>query len=82
VALRGYGQSRRAAERRVDEAETRTERRDAETMRSSSTSAAALDWYINSQVHFIVNYVYTHLVYVDNTSGNINGLGCRMHVDF
>lgn len=43
---------------------------------------AGLDWYINSQVHFVVNYVYTHLDYVDNTSGNINALGCRVHVDF
>ena len=43
---------------------------------------AGLDWYINPQVHFIVNYVYTHLDYVNNTSGNINGLGCRVHVDF
>ena len=40
------------------------------------------DWYINSQVHFIVNYVYTHLDYVNGTSGNINGLGCRLHLDF
>ncbi len=40
------------------------------------------DCYINSQVHFIVNYVYTHLEYVNGTSGNINGLGCRLHMDF
>ena len=43
---------------------------------------AGVDWYINPQVHFIVNYVYTHLDYVNNTSGNINGLGCRLHLDF
>ncbi len=43
---------------------------------------AGCDWYINSQVHFIVNYVFTHLEYVNNTSGNINGLGCRLHLDF
>jgi phosphate-selective porin OprO and OprP len=43
---------------------------------------AGCDWYINPQVHFIVNYVFTHLQYVNNTSGNINGLGCRLHLDF
>jgi phosphate-selective porin OprO/OprP len=43
---------------------------------------AGVDWYINSEVHFIVNYVYTHLSYVDKTSGDINGLGCRLHLDF
>lgn len=43
---------------------------------------AGLDWYINSQVHVIVNYVYTRLAYVDNSSGIINGLGCRFHLDF
>ncbi len=43
---------------------------------------AGVDWYINPQVHFMVNYVYTHLDYVNNTSGNINGLGCRLHLDF
>ena len=43
---------------------------------------AGLDWYINPDVHFIVNYVYTHLSYVDNTSGDINGLGCRLHLNF
>ena len=41
-----------------------------------------LDWYINPQVHFMVNYVYSRLDYVNNTSGNINGLGCRVHMDF
>ena len=43
---------------------------------------AGLDWYINPEVHFLVNYVYTRLDYVDGTSGSINGLGCRVHVDF
>jgi len=43
---------------------------------------AGLDWYINPEVHFIVNYVYTHLTYVNNTGGDINGLGCRLHLDF
>lgn len=43
---------------------------------------AGLDWYINSQVHFLVNYVYTHLEYVNHDSGVIHGLGCRLHVDF
>ena len=43
---------------------------------------AGFDWFINSQVHFIVNYVFTHLDYVDHTSGNIHGLGCRVHLDF
>ena len=40
------------------------------------------DWYINPEVHFMVNYVYTRLDYVNNTSGSLNGLGCRVHVDF
>jgi phosphate-selective porin len=39
-------------------------------------------WYINPEVHFMVNYVFTRLTYVDNTTGNINGLGFRLHVDF
>ena len=43
---------------------------------------AGVDWYVNPEVHFIVNYVYTHLTYVNNTSGDINGLGCRLHLDF
>ncbi len=43
---------------------------------------AGFDWYINPEVHFMVNYVYTRLDYVDGTSGNINGLGCRVHMDF
>jgi phosphate-selective porin OprO/OprP len=43
---------------------------------------AGVDWYINPEVHFMVNYVYTRLDYVNNTSGDINGLGCRVHVDF
>jgi phosphate-selective porin OprO/OprP len=43
---------------------------------------AGADWYINPQVHFIVNYVYTHLDYVTGTSGYISGLGCRLHLDF
>lgn len=43
---------------------------------------AGLDWYINSQVHFIVNYVFTRLDYVNGTGGDIHGLGCRLHLDF
>ena len=43
---------------------------------------AGFDWYINANVHFIVNYVYTHLTYVDKTSGDIDGLGCRLHLNF
>jgi len=43
---------------------------------------AGFDWYINPEVHFMVNYVYTRLDYVNNTSGSINGLGCRVHMDF
>ena len=43
---------------------------------------AGVNWYINPEVHFMVNYVYTRLDYVNNTSGSFNGLGCRMHVDF
>ena len=30
----------------------------------------------------MVNYVYTRLDYVNGSGGNINGLGCRLHVDF
>jgi phosphate-selective porin OprO/OprP len=43
---------------------------------------AGVNWYFNSQAHFMVNYVYTDLDYVDCTSGAINGLGCRLHLDF
>ncbi len=43
---------------------------------------AGVDWYINPEVHFLINYVYTRLNYVNDTSGNINGLGCRVHMDF
>jgi phosphate-selective porin len=43
---------------------------------------AGLDWYVNPNVHFIVNYVYTHLTYVDKSSGDIQGLGCRLHLNF
>jgi phosphate-selective porin OprO and OprP len=40
------------------------------------------DWYINPEVHFILNYVFTQLDYVNNTSGHFQGLGCRLHLDF
>jgi phosphate-selective porin OprO/OprP len=43
---------------------------------------AGADWYINPQVHFILNYVYTRLDYVNDTHANIQGLGCRLHLDF
>ncbi len=43
---------------------------------------AGADWYINPEIHFIVNYVYTHLTYVNGTGDDINGLGCRLHLDF
>jgi phosphate-selective porin OprO and OprP len=43
---------------------------------------AGADWYINPNVHFIVNYVFTQLDYVNNTSGHVQGLGCRLHLDF
>jgi phosphate-selective porin OprO/OprP len=39
---------------------------------------AGVNWFINAQVCFSVNYVYTHLQYVNDTSGSINGLGCRL----
>jgi phosphate-selective porin OprO and OprP len=43
---------------------------------------AGVNWYINSQVCFMVDYVYTHLTYVNNTQGDFHGLGCRLHMDF
>lgn len=43
---------------------------------------AGVNWHLNSQTHLMVNYVYTALDYVNDTSGTIHGLGCRMHFDF
>lgn len=60
----------------------------------SSTSGGALagkqtditlgvNWYLNSQVWIMVNYVWTHIDSVDSTaSGNFQGLGTRIHIDF
>jgi phosphate-selective porin OprO/OprP len=42
-----------------------------------------VNWYINSQTSFMVNYVLTHLdSVVPGASGNIQGIGCRLHLDF
>lgn len=41
-----------------------------------------VNWHLNSQTHLMVNYVYTALDYVNDTSGTIHALGCRMHFDF
>lgn len=41
-----------------------------------------LAWYLNSQTNLQVNYVYTKLQYVNGTSGDFHGLGCRVHLDF
>ena len=43
---------------------------------------AGVSWFINPQLCFTVNYVYTHLAYVNDTSGDIHGLACRLHLDF
>lgn len=42
-----------------------------------------VNWYINSQTWFMVNYVSTHIEsVVPGASGNIHGVGCRLHIDF
>jgi phosphate-selective porin OprO/OprP len=42
-----------------------------------------LNWYLNSQTEFMINYVFTHIDSVaPGLSGNFQGLGCRFHLDF
>lgn len=42
-----------------------------------------VNWYLNSQTWFMVNYVATHLDSVaPGASGDIHGIGCRLHLDF
>ena len=42
-----------------------------------------VNWYINSQTWFMINYVATHLdSVVPGADGNIHGIGCRLHLDF
>jgi phosphate-selective porin OprO/OprP len=42
-----------------------------------------VNWYLNSQTWFMVNYVATHIdSVVPGASGNIQGIGCRVHIDF
>ncbi len=42
-----------------------------------------VNWYLNSQTWFMVNYVATRLdSVVPGADGNIQGIGCRLHFDF
>ncbi len=42
-----------------------------------------VNWYINSQTWVMINYVATHLdSVVSGASGDIHGIGCRIHIDF
>jgi phosphate-selective porin OprO/OprP len=42
-----------------------------------------VNWYLNSQTWFMVNYVATHLdSEVVGADGDIHGVGCRLHLDF
>lgn len=42
-----------------------------------------VNWYLNSQTIFMINYVATHIdSVVPGASGNIQGIGCRVHIDF
>jgi phosphate-selective porin OprO and OprP len=42
-----------------------------------------VNWYLNSQTHFMVNYVWSRVnSVVAGASGDIHGLGVRMHFDF
>jgi phosphate-selective porin OprO/OprP len=42
-----------------------------------------VNWYLNSQTWFMVNYVATHLEsVVPGAEGDIHGIGCRLHLDF
>lgn len=42
-----------------------------------------VNWYLNSQTWLMLNYVATHIdSVVPGASGNIQGIGCRVHIDF
>jgi phosphate-selective porin OprO/OprP len=42
-----------------------------------------VNWYLNSQAWFAINYVATHIDSVaPGADGDIQGIGCRMHFDF
>lgn len=42
-----------------------------------------VNWYLNSQAWFMVNYVATRIdSVVPGASGDIQGIGCRFHLDF
>lgn len=42
-----------------------------------------INWYLNSQTWFMINYVTTRLdSVVPGADGNIQGVGCRLHFDF
>jgi phosphate-selective porin OprO/OprP len=42
-----------------------------------------VNWYINSQMWFMLNYVATRIdSVVPGASGDIHGVGCRLHLDF
>ncbi len=40
-------------------------------------------WYLNPQTSFMVNYIWTRLdSVVAGASGDLHGIGCRVHLDF
>ena len=42
-----------------------------------------VNWYLNSQTWIMVNYVHTHIdSVVAGADGDIDGIGCRFHLDF
>jgi phosphate-selective porin len=42
-----------------------------------------VNWHLNSQLWFMVNYVATRIdSVVPGADGDIHGIGCRLHLDF
>lgn len=42
-----------------------------------------VNWYLNSQTYFMLNYVATRIdSVVPGADGDIHGIGCRLHLDF